>query len=1574
MKHIKYLLMILVLLAPALPIPLAHAQGGLEHRPYWTYRTESPVVDVQTGDINGDGTPEIVLATMDGLVYVLENDGDLAWRYETGFVPSDLLVDYLDDGTSAAEIVVIGENQQTLLSESERPLWTSMVGFGSIVHQVITVDLNGDGRVEIVEGLANGSIQVFDTASGRLIDEYGLDDRYFKTGQPVVDFWAGDIDADGLPEILPSLAGDSVVYVLRGDLSPLWTQHIQADVSLVQGGDVDGDGQPEVVVLGSAWDLLLLESDGSQVWHSASLSRANVPRDPVPGQLIVHDLDGDDQAEIVVVTPPPLAAVHVFDGDGHKVWKQFLKAVSTAARLTVGDVNADGAAELVATTEDQEQVYVLTALGHLLAEYHLPADGGETTGALGYADLNDDGWGEIVVGTDTGVQIFGTSDQVVWEELWQSPRLGFVTALFFSDLDGDGRGEVITGGEDGGVYALADEGRILWNVKTEKYGRDTWRQSSIGMGDVVWALSIGDVDADGTSEVVAGTQAGKVFLIDDGQVSWTFPSEKAPVNSLAVRDLDGDGQAEIVVGSGQRGGLVALLDGRGGLIWRREFDGPVTAVGADGGLVLAAIEGGRVYRLTAAGSLVGEHDLGAEVLSLDAGLAITSDGRLYQWGGGELTVVHDVERALRTANVGAELPAMLTQEQEVGLLVGDGVIWKGSVHDNALKIAAGDLNGDGGAEFAVSVEERVHVFGLALDQPPMLTGPGLTETRAGYAYSVNVHDPEGDTVPIALEIWDPSARKWLSQPAQSLGRDRDRGRLSWEVLEPFDTWDSGRESRFRFSYVDGDIQGALKEIPGPLTIPTTPWYGYYGQRVGLGALILLVPVLGLLLYRRQRAYRRSPAGQAESLLRELRANPGEAPLRLHDLARDDASQLALVSGLADEAGEAEIADLSDGFHLILTRPEVANEGLRAILGATESLNGSRDERTETIASLYDLFRRMLEANTISRIVVLRPQLGHAAQTLAQPDKDPAGGAQALADLNSVAGALADLDQVAQALRNYQRVDLVEDKVAYLAQAIESLGRLDRQFRANLSQPERSILVRAAANWLAVSTNALQDLQGRAQLEVSLKTRQVMHVDEATLSLELTNTGRSPASNLTVALLPGQGYTAQDGAAHLDILPAGRSSLVELPVVAAPSTDQFRAEFSITFDDREGRGKTHTFADLVTLMRSAAEFQTVPNPYAPGTPLSPGSPIFYGRDDLFQFIAENMAGLARQNILVLIGQRRMGKTSFLKQLPARLGEDYLPVYVDGQSLGIDPGMANFFYDLSLAIVDALAGQGIQLPEPKSEEFQERPSGAFERRFLPAVFGAIGPRQLLLLFDEFEELEMRVTSGKLEPTIFPFFRHLMQHVDGLGFIFVGTHRLEALSSDYWSIFFNIALYKHVSFLSDVAAQALIVEPVAEHGLRYDDLAVDKVLRVTAGHAYFLQLTCHALVNHANRERRGYLTIQDVNDILEEMVELGEAHFAFLWDQSSSREQLVLACLTWLLGRGPTATSAAQVTELLGERGITLEVRDTTETLRRLVERDIVREIRGQPPRYEYKVELVRLWIERYKALGRVIEEVG
>ena len=81
-----------------------------------------------------------------------------------------------------------------------------------------------------------------------------------------------------------------------------------------------------------------------------------------------------------------------------------------------------------------------------------------------------DGWGELIVGTQGGVQIFGTpaSNQIAWRELWRSPYLESVTVtapkLYLGDLDGDGQGEVLAGLKEGQIYVLSGEGEILQSI------------------------------------------------------------------------------------------------------------------------------------------------------------------------------------------------------------------------------------------------------------------------------------------------------------------------------------------------------------------------------------------------------------------------------------------------------------------------------------------------------------------------------------------------------------------------------------------------------------------------------------------------------------------------------------------------------------------------------------------------------------------------------------------------------------------------------------------------------------------------------------------------------------------------------------------------------------------------------------------------------------------------------------------------------------------------------------------------------------------------------------------------------
>jgi hypothetical protein len=221
-----------------------------------------------------------------------------------------------------------------------------------------------------------------------------------------------------------------------------------------------------------------------------------------------------------------------------------------------------------------------------------------------------------------------------------------------------------------------------------------------------------------------------------------------------------------------------------------------------------------------------------------------------------------------------------------------------------------------------------------------------------------------------------------------------------------------------------------------------------------------------------------------------------------------------------------------------------------------------------------------------------------------------------------------------------------------------------------------------------------------------------------------------------------------------------------------------------------------FADIVYLLAQESAFQFIPNPYVAGTPLETGSPLFFGREDLFGFIEENL-NAAHRNNLVLIGQRRTGKSSLLKQLPIRLGDRYLPVYLDGQSIALDPGLPAFFANIAVEIGFALQERGFYIAIPDIREYSERPAHTFEHEYLRVVRSAIGDRHLVLLLDEFEELESAVKSGKLDASVFGFLRHLSQHGSRLSVIFCGTHRMESWRQIIGASFSTSAC-KHIGFL--------------------------------------------------------------------------------------------------------------------------------------------------------------------------------
>jgi hypothetical protein len=99
-------------------------------------------------------------------------------------------------------------------------------------------------------------------------------------------------------------------------------------------------------------------------------------------------------------------------------------------------------------------------------------------------------------------------------------------------------------------------------------------------------------------------------------------------------------------------------------------------------------------------------------------------------------------------------------------------------------------------------------------------------------------------------------------------------------------------------------------------------------------------------------------------------------------------------------------------------------------------------------------------------------------------------------------------------------------------------------------------------------------------------------------------------------------------------------------------------------------------------------------------------------------------------------------------------------------------------------------------------------------------------------------------------------------------------------------------------------------------------------------------------------------------------------YLWMEASPEERLALAALsrmTPLTGR----VTLVQVVDYLAERGVSLERRVISDALHRLTLRNVLTTSGEADPAigeaYRWRLGLLGLWVEKYRSLSRVIEEV-
>ncbi len=371
--------------------------------------------------------------------------------------------------------------------------------------------------------------------------------------------------------------------------------------------------------------------------------------------------------------------------------------------------------------------------------------------------------------------------------------------------------------------------------------------------------------------------------------------------------------------------------------------------------------------------------------------------------------------------------------------------------------------------------------------------------------------------------------------------------------------------------------------------------------------------------------------------------------------------------------------------------------------------------------------------------------------------------------------------------------------------------------------------------------------------------------------------------------------------------------------------------------------------------------TLLNPYIAGAPVVEPS-MFFGRHDVFQWIEHSLEGKYVNHILVIHGQRRVGKTSVLKQIPNYLPKSYIQVFFDLQGR-TSTTLDRFLWWLAREISRVLKQEhGLVVPVPEREAFTSDPE-ILLTQFLPALQPLLGERKLLLTFDEFDTLEQTEIRETLARPLVQYLRRMFE-LEGLSFIFsIGSsgHKLENMQASYTD-FFKTALYRKISFLDRDDCFQLITHPVSEI-LEYEPKARQRIYEVTAGHPYFTQLVCHELFSLCQKTGKRSLSAEDVDGILDDVIERGTVNLKFTWDEASSLEKWVMACLAQAGG----SSSLVELQEMLHQQRVRYSDPDLNAALLHVRDKDILTE------ENRFVVYLLQRWLRKNRPLDRVREEL-
>lgn len=365
-------------------------------------------------------------------------------------------------------------------------------------------------------------------------------------------------------------------------------------------------------------------------------------------------------------------------------------------------------------------------------------------------------------------------------------------------------------------------------------------------------------------------------------------------------------------------------------------------------------------------------------------------------------------------------------------------------------------------------------------------------------------------------------------------------------------------------------------------------------------------------------------------------------------------------------------------------------------------------------------------------------------------------------------------------------------------------------------------------------------------------------------------------------------------------------------------------------------------------------QNSANPYSVGEP-AVDEARFFGRDRELARVVEILSARGTRRVVVVHGSHRIGKTSFLHRVLGLLPQK---AFLVDLSTAEEEGLGHTLWRAATAITFSVRDEtGRSLPDPELNDFLSDASH-FHDRFLPTIYRALGRKRLVLAVDGLEAPE---GDGDLaKQSTYAYLAVLMGSGLNLSLLVAAEDwpdGVAALFTDVYRV--------NLGPLDDAPATDLIVES-ARGLVDFDYQAVRRILELSSGHPYFVQLLSSLVFDRCTVKKRA--AEKDVEAVLEAAVELVSPYVEHLWGRLGANAKTVLAALASLRGaRGILLEQDLRYA--LKRRGAGLSFSEIADACQELVDKDVL--VRLGAMSYKFRVELVRLWLNTRRGLESLLQ---